>query len=37
MGQSKHPPLVLDIKQIISILPHRFPFLLVDRVLVIDL
>jgi 3-hydroxyacyl-[acyl-carrier-protein] dehydratase len=23
----------LDIKQIISILPHRFPFLLVDRVL----
>lgn len=27
----------LDIKQILSILPHRFPFLLVDRVLEIDI
>jgi len=27
----------LDIKQIISILPHRYPFLLVDRVLELDL
>lgn len=27
----------LDIKQIISILPHRYPFLLVDRVLEMDL
>jgi 3-hydroxyacyl-[acyl-carrier-protein] dehydratase len=27
----------LDIKQIINILPHRFPFLLVDRVLEMDL
>ncbi|MFI0434192.1 MAG: 3-hydroxyacyl-ACP dehydratase FabZ [Parachlamydiaceae bacterium] len=27
----------LDIKQIIKILPHRYPFLLVDRVLEIDL
>lgn len=26
-----------DIKQIINILPHRYPFLLVDRVLEIDL
>lgn len=26
----------LDIKQIIQILPHRYPFLLVDRVLEID-
>lgn len=26
----------LDIKQILSILPHRFPFLLVDRVLELD-
>jgi 3-hydroxyacyl-[acyl-carrier-protein] dehydratase len=25
-----------DIKQIINILPHRYPFLLVDRVLEID-
>ena len=27
----------LDIKQILSILPHRYPFLLVDRVLELDL
>ena len=27
----------LDIKQIIDILPHRYPFLLVDRVLELDL
>lgn len=27
----------IDIKQILSILPHRYPFLLVDRVLEIDL
>lgn len=27
----------LDIKQIISILPHRYPFLLIDRVLELDL
>lgn len=27
----------LDIKQIINILPHRYPFLLVDRVLEFDL
>lgn len=27
----------LDIKQIINILPHRYPFLLVDRVLELDL
>lgn len=34
-----HPPedQGLDIKQIIHILPHRYPFLLVDRVLEIDL
>lgn len=28
---------VLDIKQILNILPHRYPFLLVDRVLELDL
>lgn len=28
---------VLDIKQIINILPHRYPFLLIDRVLEMDL
>jgi len=27
----------LDIKQILNILPHRYPFLLVDRVLEIDM
>lgn len=29
-------PQTLDIKQILSILPHRYPFLLVDRVLECD-
>ena len=33
---SKNPP-ILDIKQILKLLPHRYPFLLVDRVLEIDL
>jgi 3-hydroxyacyl-[acyl-carrier-protein] dehydratase len=27
----------LDIKEIVKILPHRYPFLLIDRVLEIDL
>src|ERR1700733_12516010 len=27
----------LDVKEIIKILPHRYPFLLVDRILEIDL
>lgn len=30
-------PKTLDIKQITKILPHRYPFLLVDRVIEIDL
>lgn len=30
-------PKNLDIKEIIKILPHRYPFLLVDRILEIDL
>lgn len=29
--------LPMDIKQIMAILPHRYPFLLVDRVLALDL
>lgn len=37
MSLSSEKPPVLDIKQIISILPHRYPFLLVDRVLEMDL
>lgn len=30
-------PKTLDIKQIVKILPHRYPFLLVDRILDVDL
>jgi 3-hydroxyacyl-[acyl-carrier-protein] dehydratase len=30
-------PTLIDIKQILNILPHRYPFLLVDKVLEIDL
>lgn len=30
-------PLSMDIKKIASVLPHRYPFLLVDRVLELDL
>lgn len=37
VNQSSDPAQTLDIKQIISILPHRYPFLLVDRVLEMDL
>lgn len=37
MSSSEVKPQSLDIKQILSILPHRYPFLLVDRVLELDL
>ncbi len=37
MNPSQENPHTFDIKQIISILPHRYPFLLVDRVLEMDL
>jgi 3-hydroxyacyl-[acyl-carrier-protein] dehydratase len=30
-------PYAMDIKEIVSILPHRYPFLLVDRIIKIDL
>lgn len=30
-------PVLLDIKKILDILPHRYPFLLVDKVLSVDL
>jgi len=33
--ESEHPD-ALDIKQILGILPHRYPFLLVDRVIKLD-
>lgn len=29
---SEQPPVTMDIQRILSILPHRYPFLLVDRV-----
>ena len=35
-NQSNDPP-VLDIRQIAKILPHRYPFLLVDRIIELDL
>ena len=31
------PPPILDIKEISKILPHRYPFLLVDRILSMDI
>lgn len=34
---SATPPPLMDIKEIVKILPHRFPFLLVDRILEMDL
>jgi 3-hydroxyacyl-[acyl-carrier-protein] dehydratase len=37
MVNHSNPLQSLDIKQIINILPHRYPFLLVDRVLEFDL
>lgn len=37
MGNQSHVIKNLDIKQIIEILPHRFPFLLIDRVIEVDL
>jgi 3-hydroxyacyl-[acyl-carrier-protein] dehydratase len=37
MNSSPDKTHTLDIKQILSILPHRYPFLLVDRVLEVDL
>lgn len=36
VNQSGQKP-ALDIKEIINILPHRYPFLLVDRILELDL
>lgn len=36
MNQIEHPT-TLDIKEILKILPHRYPFLLVDRILDLNL
>jgi 3-hydroxyacyl-[acyl-carrier-protein] dehydratase len=34
---SSEPNKILDVKDIVKILPHRYPFLLVDKILEIDL
>lgn len=36
-SSSPRPPVVLDVKQIIRILPHRYPILLVDRIVYMNL
>ena len=35
--QQSIPPSMLDTKKIVKILPHRYPFLLVDQILELDL
>ncbi len=35
--QTPTPPAILDIKEIARILPHRYPFLLVDRIIQLNL
>ena len=37
MGDLQNRPFVFNVKEIESILPHRYPFLLVDRILEINL
>jgi 3-hydroxyacyl-[acyl-carrier-protein] dehydratase len=37
MEQTVNYPTILDVKDIARILPHRYPFLLVDRVIHLDL
>lgn len=37
MSSLSDPPKTLDIKEIIKILPHRYPFLLVDKIVEVDL
>lgn len=37
MKDAQKPPFVLNIKDIENILPHRYPFLLVDRILELNL
>ncbi len=37
MAATSDKPYVFDIKQILQILPHRYPFLLVDKVLEMDI
>ncbi len=35
-NQGTNPPISCDIKEIMSILPHRYPFLLIDKVTELD-
>ena len=35
--QSTDQPIILNVKEIAKILPHRYPFLLVDRVVYLNL
>lgn len=37
MSSQTSDPVILDVKEIAKILPHRYPFLLVDRIIHIDL
>ena len=37
MNQQTLNPHTLDLKEVVKILPHRYPFLLVDKILEIDL
>lgn len=37
VSRSSAHPTALDIKKILSILPHRYPFLLIDKVIELDL
>lgn len=37
MSQNPLDPYTLDVKQVVKILPHRYPFLLVDKIVELDL
>ena len=37
MTDNPSKPHVLDVKEVVKILPHRYPFLLVDKILELDL
>lgn len=37
MLKNENPSKTLDVKEIVKILPHRFPFLLVDKIVELDL
>lgn len=37
LPNTSNPNKILDVKEIVKILPHRYPFLLVDKIIEIDL